>query len=428
MIEPGEPKKISHYSPCNEEAYALELEDQAEIALVAKRLQRYFEGHVTQALPFRNRALKALRSWLKEHETEMLDAVCEDTGLKPREAYLAELDPVYRSIRLALANDRNWASPQKTNRSISPFKAKVELHHSPLGTVAILGGEEHPLQELLEPLVFALAAGNCVLLVPHEANTSTGKIVRKLCHDSFDSRYVFCLPADKVIKNKALSCKFAKIFISGSEDEGIATLHASADTLSPVELNLKSKNVYIIDKGINAWAFSRKVAKKHGTSNNEAKQASCATDDFLLIHEEAVSEFSACMNKPKKSAQIHIWKESDRSSMAKKAHELGSIRNCYLITDDEDFLDLLLKQLACDLLFINDYPVPTPRNHVFLPNSTGIAAAKHQANAGFDCFSLQKTSLRKPKLLELPLRVLPCIGKNPLPRLFARHNASTKEK
>ena len=423
MSQSDNSAKLSFYSPCNDEAYALELANAEEFSQISDRLLAYYRGHFTQELLFRTRALKRLKSWLKANEAELLDALHMDLGITTRDAYLNELMPVYRGLRLTLENMKGWSKPKNVTRLAFPFTTKVEIHQSPLGLVTIVGSGTHPLQDCLSPMVQAVSAGNCVLLSPHEANTNTAQLFRKLCRECFDSRFVFCLPANKDIKSLALKSKVSKIFFYGNAEDGAMALHAAADSLTPVSLALDAACPCIIDSDADPNRLLRAFSRKTHCGPKDAYSA----PNHFYVHESMPKEYIDRLKAILPNGMILEWKEEDRFRLSRKIEELGRIRVCYLFSRDEKLQKRLAQQLNCELLLTNDYPSIIDDEHSIIPGKRLNNVSSLQAEHGFEAFSRSKISLNKPNLLELPLR----IAKNARVRLLsvlATRKAETEQK
>lgn len=423
MSESGITAKLSYYSPCNEEAYALDLANATEFLQINERMLAYYRSSFTQELLFRTRALKRLRSWLKSHEAELLDALRADLNIATREAYLSELVPVTRGLSISLANLKSWTKPKRATKLPLPFTTKVEIHQSPLGLVTIVGSPTRPFQDCLNPLVQAVSAGNCVILCPHEENPNTARVLRKLCRECFDSRFIFCLPADKAAKDLALKSKASKIFFYGSENEGAAALHAAADSLSPVSLTLDAACPFIIDTDTDLKRLSHAFSQKAVLGSNGAYN----TPSHFFVHESRLEEFLNRFDSKLPKTSILKWQEEDRYHLAGKTQELGRIHVCYLFSNDEELQKRLAKQLNCELLLINDYPSLISEEHRIIPGRHKNNANSIQAKIGFEGFSQSKISLKKPNLLELPLRIAKS-AKVPTPCTLAPRKAETEQK
>ncbi len=401
MSESDKTAELSYYSSCNVEAYALELANAAELTQICDRLLAYHQSGFSQELLFRTRALKRLKSWLKSHETEILEALHEDLKAPTRNAFISELVPVYRNLNLTLANMKSWSRPQSATKIPLPFTSKTIIHQSPLGLVSIVGSHTEPLQNCLIPLIQAISAGNCILLCPHEANPATARTLRRLCQESFDSRYIFCLPASKTAKDLAVKSEAGKIFFYGNAEEGAKVLHAAADNLTPVKLTLDAACPCVIDTDANIERLASAVSRK----TLQGPKATHAAPSHFLVHESKLEDFKSRYKGKLPKASIVKWKEEDRYHLPRMIEDLGRIRVCYLFSNDEELRKRLAQLLSCDLLLTNDYSSLIASAQWIIPGKHANNASYLQGSLGFKEFSQSKISLKKSNLLELPLRI-----------------------
>ena len=67
----------------------------ADVQAAVDSMHAWFETGKTLPLHYRRSVLQSLRSYLKKHETEVLNALHEDLGKAPFEGFATELGIVY---------------------------------------------------------------------------------------------------------------------------------------------------------------------------------------------------------------------------------------------------------------------------------------------------------------------------------------------
>ena len=128
------------------------------------------------------------------------------------------------------------------------FRAKVRFKKEPYGSVLILGPYNYPVQLLAEPLVGAIAAGNCAVLKPSELTPHVSEAMYQIVHSTFKEEYIACVEGGVEVNQELLSQKFDYIFFTGSERVGRIVMKAAAENLTPVTLELGGKSPVIIEK------------------------------------------------------------------------------------------------------------------------------------------------------------------------------------
>ena len=70
--------------------------------------------------------------------------------------------------------------PQRVSGTLFNFPSKEYKVYQPFGVVLIIAPWNYPLLLALQPLMAALAAGNCVVLKPSEHSTATSALLARL--------------------------------------------------------------------------------------------------------------------------------------------------------------------------------------------------------------------------------------------------------
>jgi aldehyde dehydrogenase (NAD+) len=238
---------------------------------------------------FRMRMLRRLRTYLKQHEDEALDALQADLGKAPFEGYATELGQVYDEIHTLFTRLAYWSQPRLRHTPISLFPGYSVLYPEPLGVVLVMSPWNYPLQLALIPLVDAVGAGNCVALKPSRKSPHTTAFIAKLCREVFDPHHVYCFPGSDEMNGWLLETPFDKLFFTGSKRVGRKVMAAAAEQLCDVTLELGGKNPCIVDRAADLERAAQRIA--WGKCLNAGQ--TCVAPDYLLVHEGVVIDFLA---------------------------------------------------------------------------------------------------------------------------------------
>jgi betaine-aldehyde dehydrogenase len=116
----------------------------------------------------------------------------------------------------------------------------------PLGVVTRLLPFNHPLMFCAGKSAAILAAGNAVIIKPSEQTPLSALRLAELIGPLFPAGVFNVVPADRVgAAHLAAHPGIAKVALVGSVPAGRAVLHAAADTIKPVLLELGGKNALI---------------------------------------------------------------------------------------------------------------------------------------------------------------------------------------
>ncbi|MEF2975834.1 aldehyde dehydrogenase family protein [Subtercola sp. YIM 133946] len=246
-------------------------------ALVA-RLRSTFEAGRTKPVAWRIRQLKALKALLLENTPEIEAALITDLAKNPAEAQLTEIGFVLAEIEHTLANLTRWLRPKRvaTPLLIAPSSAKTVLE--PLGVVLVIAPWNYPVQLLLVPIIGALAAGNALVAKPSELAPATSAVFAKLFARYFDQRAVAIVEGGVPETTELLKQRFDHIFYTGNGRVGRIVMHAAAENLTPVTLELGGKSPVYVDDTVDLRAVAHRVA--WGKFMNAGQ--TCVAPDYLL--------------------------------------------------------------------------------------------------------------------------------------------------
>ena len=112
------------------------------------------------------------------------------------EAYSTEIGYVLSSIENTKKHLKKW---MKSKTKLAPyylFGAYDKIIYRPLGISLIIGPFNYPFQLIFEPLIGAIAAGNCAIIKPSENAIATSKIIAKIIKETFEAEYICCILGD----------------------------------------------------------------------------------------------------------------------------------------------------------------------------------------------------------------------------------------
>lgn len=259
--------------------------DRYEDALARQR--RFFQTGATLSLGFRLAALKRLRDAMKRYEPQLLEALQEDLGKAPFEAYATELGVVYEEISEMRRNLRDWMRPRAVKSPLAQFPSRCAVFPEPLGVSLIISPWNYPVQLTLAPLAAALAAGNCAVVKPSRYAARTALVLDAMLRAAFPPYLVTVFQGGAQVNTALLELKFDHIFFTGSPAVGRVVMEAAARHLTPVTLELGGKSPCIVDETANPALAARRIA--WGKLLNAGQ--TCVAPDYALVHESVFPRF-----------------------------------------------------------------------------------------------------------------------------------------
>lgn len=264
------------------------------IEQIIKQQHDYFKTLKTHEYAFRMKQLTLLYQKIKYYQKEIEEALYLDLRKTAFEAYSTEIGYVLSSIENTKKHLKKW---MKSKTKLAPyylFGAYDKIIYRPLGISLIIGPFNYPFQLIFEPLIGAIAAGNCAIIKPSENAIATSKIIAKIIKETFEAEYICCILGDVSTTIQLTHSQVDHIFFTGSIGTGKKIMAAASEQLIPVTLELGGKCPVIVDQSAKLKDAVQKIA--WGKILNAGQ--TCVAPDYLIIKEELKDKF------------IELWKET----------------------------------------------------------------------------------------------------------------------
>lgn len=243
--------------------------------------QEFFHTQETKSVDFRLKQLEQLKKSIVKYEHAVLEALKKDLGKQSFEAYTTEVGFVLSNITYAIKHLHKWTKAKKVRSTLSLFPSKGTVCYEPYGTVLIIGPFNYPFQLVMEPLIGAIAAGNCAVIKPSELTPNVSSVITEIINDTFPPAYIFSVEGGVDINQALLKEAFDYIFFTGSTGIGKVVMEAAAKHLTPVTLELGGKSPVIIDQSANLEVAAKRII--WGKTINAGQ--TCVAPDYIMVQE-----------------------------------------------------------------------------------------------------------------------------------------------
>ena len=242
----------------------------------------YFRTGATLDLSFRRRALDTLEDALRARESALLDALKADLGKSAGEGYLCEVGLTRSELSYMKKHFRRWAKAKGVATPMSLFPGKSFTLPRPYGVSLIMAPWNYPILLSLEPLIGAIAAGNCCILKPSAYAPAASAALRELVEACFPPEYVAVVEGGRAENQALLEQHFDYIFFTGGVEVGKLVMEKAARWLTPVTLELGGKSPCIIDQTADLPLAAKRLA--FGKYLNAGQ--TCVAPDYVLVHRD----------------------------------------------------------------------------------------------------------------------------------------------
>lgn len=253
----------------------------------------YFFSDATRSAAFRIQLLEQLKKTIMKYENNVLEALHKDLRKNAFEAYTTEIGFVLSSISHVVKHLESWMEPKKVKTPVHLQPAKSFIIREPYGSVLIIGPFNYPFQLVMEPLIGAIAGGNCAVVKPSEMTIHTTAVVKQIIEEALPPELVRVVEGGIDETTALIHAPFDYIFFTGSVKVGKLVMAAAADNLTPVTLELGGKSPAIVDQTASLTKAAERIA--WGKFANAGQ--TCVAPDYVLIHESVKDAFIQQLKK-----------------------------------------------------------------------------------------------------------------------------------
>jgi acyl-CoA reductase-like NAD-dependent aldehyde dehydrogenase len=222
---------------------------------------------------------------------ELCRLVSRDCGKTRENALMGEVWPVCEKLRWTIAHGEKHLRPEKVSSGILMHKrARLEFH--PLGVMGAIVPWNYPMQNILNPIIPALMAGNGIVVKPSEhVAWSSARIVR-LVHEALSAEghstdLVGLVQGFGETGRALIESGIDGLVFIGSVANGKRVLEAAARTITPVVLELGGKDPFIVcdDADLELAAHAAMTGCFVNCGQN------CVASERVLVHERIAADF-----------------------------------------------------------------------------------------------------------------------------------------
>lgn len=252
---------------------------------LVKKQRDFFLTGATLPYAARRDWLRTLGYALERYEEKLKEALHEDLHKAGMESYMAEIALTKAELKYCLRHLKGWMQHKRVKSSLANFHSKAFTVAEPYGVALIMAPWNYPVMLCLEPLINALAAGNCVILKPSAYAPATSAVLAEMMATSLPPQLVTVVEGGRDENAALLEQRFDYIFFTGGVTVGRLVLEKAARYMTPVTLELGGKSPCIVDATADVRLAARRII--FGKLLNAGQ--TCVAPDYLLV-EHSVKE------------------------------------------------------------------------------------------------------------------------------------------
>ena len=269
--------------PTIPETIAEKIAEKMIATLAAQRAAFTAELPVTGAI--RKDRLQRVVALLVDHGMAFAKSISDDFGHRATQTtMMSDINGTLRSLKSTIKQIDAWMKPERRHLPLPLWLmgARAGVEYQPKGVVGIIGPWNFPLTLTLEPLNGAFAAGNRAMIKFSEFTPATGALLEQVVPNYFDSSELAVFTGGPDVGQAFAMLNFDHLMFTGSTGVGKHILHAAADNLVPVTLELGGKSPAIIGRSANLAQSTGRIAMAKTLNAGQV----CLAPDYLLVPKE----------------------------------------------------------------------------------------------------------------------------------------------
>lgn len=244
-----------------------------------------FNAELPVSLAARRDRLTRAVKMLVDNADAFCAALSDDFGHRSREqSMITDIVASIRTLKHARKNVDRWSRPEKRKLDfpLGLLGAKATVEYQPKGVVGVIAPWNFPVQLTMGPLAGIFAAGNRAMVKSSEFTPRVAALFEEVAPRYFDPAELAFVSGGPEIGQAFSALPFDHLIFTGATSIGRHILHAAADNLTPVTLELGGKSPTIIGRSADVAQATERVAL--GKMLNAGQI--CLAPDYLLVPEE----------------------------------------------------------------------------------------------------------------------------------------------
>jgi acyl-CoA reductase-like NAD-dependent aldehyde dehydrogenase len=221
-----------------------------EVAEAVRRARVAQAAWQKASFAVRRRVLERVLAHVVDDAEDLCEVICRCSGKTRENAMMGEIWPVAEKLRWTIAHGERHLSPERVSSGIFVHK-KASIEYQPRGVIGGIIPWNYPLQNVMNPAVPALMAGNGAVIKASEwVAWSTARFQRifdeALEAEGFSKDLVRILDGYGETGAALIRSRVDAVVFIGSVPNGRRVLEAAARALVPVVLELGGKDPLIV--------------------------------------------------------------------------------------------------------------------------------------------------------------------------------------
>jgi coniferyl-aldehyde dehydrogenase len=222
---------------------------------------------------------------LVENGQKFVDALSEDFGHRSADqSWMTDITTPIRQLKHAKKHVDRWMKAERRplDFPLGLLGARARIEYQPKGVIGVISPWNFPVQLTVGPLAGIFAAGNRAMVKSSEFTPAVAALFEEIASSYFAEDELAFVSGGPEVGQAFAKLPFDHLIFTGATGIGRHILHAAADNLTPVTLELGGKSPTIIGRSADIGAATGRVA--FGKMMNAGQI--CLAPDYLLVPRE----------------------------------------------------------------------------------------------------------------------------------------------
>ena len=256
-------------------------------AILAKQRAAFMDELPVSAATRKDRLSRAI-AMIDANGERFCDALSEDFGHRSREqSMITDIAASITPLKHARSHVDKWMRDERRPVlfPLGLLGAKGRIEYQPKGVVGVISPWNFPVNLVMGPLAGIFAAGNRAMVKTSEFTPTVAAFFEEVAPQFFDDSELAFVSGGPEVGKAFASLSFDHLIFTGATGIAKHILHAAADNLVPVTLELGGKSPIILGKGADVAKATERVAM--GKMLNAGQI--CLAPDYMLVREDQES-------------------------------------------------------------------------------------------------------------------------------------------
>ncbi|MCA9710683.1 MAG: aldehyde dehydrogenase family protein, partial [Myxococcales bacterium] len=226
------------------------VDDPADVRAAIARAREAQVGWAETRFSLRRRVLRRVADAVLAQVDDLVELIVRDSGKTRENALMGEIWTVLEKLRWTAAHGPRHLRPETVSSGLLLHK-RARLEYHPLGVIGAILPWNYPFQNIMNPLIPALMAGNGLVVKPSEWVAWSARRFVQLVRDALEAEgqspeLVQVVQGYGETGQALIEGGIDSLVFIGSVGNGRRVLEAAARTITPVVLELGGKDPFIV--------------------------------------------------------------------------------------------------------------------------------------------------------------------------------------